>query len=637
MFGATPGATLNLVVPRRMCHVTPHPRLDSGVPLPVKRVPLIIVSFVLLGALGLAAPALSARHSPPRAVEWEQEAPQRPVSARAASARGLLAAPVRPGRRFNLAGLRWRGSDEVGIAVRARTAGGKWGRWTSVPTQPDGGPDPGRGESTAPGAISAPVLTGDADALQYRLSRPLPGLRLHFVNTLGTATRAARARTAVRGLAARAVVALGGMSVARGRQAAPAIVPRAAWGADQCQPRSTPEYGEVRAAVVHHTVTANAYTPAQAPAAVLAICRYHRNSNGWNDVGYNFLVDKFGTVYEGRAGGIDQPVIGAQAQGVNAQTTGIANIGDYSVQPQTPAALDAIARLIRWKLPLHGQPTAGSTTVLSSGGASSHWRAGTTVALDRVVGHRDTGSTSCPGDALYAQLADLRARVGSVQPTLPAPVAPPGPAPVAAPSRTRLEAAVRPGVLSFGQLVQVEGRLRLLSGTAVAQAPVEIQASTPRGWRRVATATTGGDGSFRAGVTRPGRSLLRARFAGDGQRLTSLSRGTVLEVRPAFNLARSTARASVGRTPTVAGRIGPAKGRVIVVVERRVGRRNVRLARFVVRPRGGRFRKGWRLRQPGLHRFIAVFPGDRRNLAVSSAPVYVRGIGSTRGGGTRAR
>ena len=76
---------------------------------------------------------------------------------------------------------------------------------------------------------------------------------------------------------------------------------------------------------------------------MLAICRYHRNSNGWNDIGYNLLVDKYGVLYEGRAGGLDQPVSGAQAQGYNAQTTGIASIGDHTSVEATPEDAAAIA------------------------------------------------------------------------------------------------------------------------------------------------------------------------------------------------------------------------------------------------------------------------------------------------------
>ena len=120
---------------------------------------------------------------------------------------------------------------------------------------------------------------------------------------------------------------------APGSRAAPQIIPRAAWGADQCPPRAAPAYGEVQLGFVHHTVNANTYRRADSAAMVLSICRYHRNENGWRDIGYNFLVDRYGQIFEGRAGGIDQPVIGAQAQGYNGVSTGVANLGTFSQSP----------------------------------------------------------------------------------------------------------------------------------------------------------------------------------------------------------------------------------------------------------------------------------------------------------------
>ena len=194
---------------------------------------------------------------------------------------------------------------------------------------------------------------------------------------------------------------------------------------------------------MHHTVSPNDYSRAEAPDVVLAICRYHRNSNGWNDIGYNFLVDRFGTIYEGRAGGIDQPVIGAQAQGFNAQSTGIANLGTFTSVEQTQPALNAMAALIRWKLPLEGAPTAGSTT-LTSAGNRQRTRRGRRVRLQRVSGHRDTGSTACPGAALYAQLPELRGLVGDLQP---------------AGTGTRLRARVtaRKGTVRFGRPTPRDG------------------------------------------------------------------------------------------------------------------------------------------------------------------------------------
>jgi N-acetylmuramoyl-L-alanine amidase len=579
----------------------------------VKRLVLVLAPALLAGLLLIAGPALSLRPYRPKPVEFEL-APQSPL-ARASGSHALVSRPLRAGKRFNLVGLRWRGRSEPDIELRVRQDGGRWTRWTHLPAHADGGPDGTSRERTAHG-VSAPAWTGQADWVQYRLSRRLPGLRLHFVNTTGTATAGDRARTAVRRAASRglmAVARLAGVPAAGAQGSQPPIVPRAAWGAADCPPRAAPEYGEVRAAFVHHTVSLNDYTREEAPAAVLAICRFHRNSNGWNDIGYNFVVDKYGTIYEGRAGGVDQAVIGAQAQGYNAQSTGIANLGTYTSVPQTNEALDAMAALIRWKLPLHGQPTSGRVLLTSAGGSSNRYPRGREVEFDRVSGHRDGNNTACPGDALYAQLPDLRSRVGSLAPRKP---------------RTRTSAVVRPGVVRFPGRAHVSGLVRFFKGGGVAGVPVEIQMFTGRpGWRTIGRATTGGDGRFDAEVAPTAFRILRARFPGTGAVVGSVSKQGLVKVRPSLTVKRSVGRAAVGRTPQILGTIAPAKSRVTVVVQRRIGTRNQRVGVFRVRASGGRFRKGFRFSRPGLYRFYAVFPGDRANLAATSAAFYVRAVG----------
>jgi hypothetical protein len=463
------------------------------------------------------------------------------------------------------------------------------------------------------------VWADGADWVQYRMSEPVRGLRLHFVNTTGTATAPDRAATALRQAANGAAVAFAGLFRAEAQEPQPAIVPRANWGADQsCTPREAPDYGEVRAAFVHHTVSTNEYTAEEAPSVVLAICRYHRNSNGWNDVGYNFLVDKYGAIYEGRAGGIDRAVLGAQAQGFNAQTTGIANIGTHTEVPQTAAALDAMARLIRWKLPIHGQPTAGTVMLTSAGGSANRYPRGQEVEFERVSGHRDAGRTSCPGEALYAQLPELRARVGGVQPRA---------------SRTRLVATITPTVVRFPAAVRVAGRLALSGGEPVGDAPIQVQILGSRGWRTLSETRTRADGSFETDVIPGGRAALRVRYPGGPSLRPSASGSRTVKVRPTITATRSVSRARVGQTPIVAGRIQPSRTNIEVVVQRREGSRNLRVATFRVRARNGRFRKGVRVTRPGLYRFYARFRGDRDNLSATSVPFYIRVVPSSGGAG----
>ena len=116
---------------------------------------------------------------------------------------------------------------------------------------------------------------------------------------------------------------------------------RAQWGADEAYRSGPPSYGVVRCAFVHHTVNANTYTRAQAPALVRGIYYYHTQVNGWRDIGYNFLIDRFGTIYEGRYGGVAKAVIGAQVLGFNAMSTGVALIGTFEIGRALARGADA--------------------------------------------------------------------------------------------------------------------------------------------------------------------------------------------------------------------------------------------------------------------------------------------------------
>jgi hypothetical protein len=514
-----------------------------------------------------------------------------PGGAVAAAAGAYKSHVLRAPKRFDLVGLRWRGRLQPTISLRARKANGHWTKWTRVPSDPEDAPD-----RVMRGGFSAPVWTGDADLVQYKLSRRVPGLRLHFVSVPSPTRRALASRTTQ--------AAPGGP---------PAIQPRAAWGAEDCVPRGEPVFGDVQVAFVHHTVSANDYTAAEVPSIILSICRYHRNSNGWNDIGYNFLVDKFGTLWEGRAGGVDQAVVGAQAQGYNSHSTGIATIGTHSDVPETSPALDAIARLIQWKLPLHGAPTQGTVTLTSGGGSLNRYKSGTPVTFERISGHRDGDNTSCPGDALYAQLPEIRARVGNVQPTQPSQ------------ARTKLDVSLTPGAVVYPQQATVSGALRQINGEPVGGVPLEVQAYGTSGWRTAWRATTGSDGGFRVDVGARLSHQIRVRFAGDDLRLGVVSKSMLLKVVPELKLQRSASRRPVGQTVTLSGTVQPNKTRLVLVVERRQGKVKD-TGTLKLGARRGRFTRTYRFHSAGLFRFYVKFAGDKGNAASKSGAVYVRAL-----------
>ena len=163
---------------------------------------------------------------------------------------------------------------------------------------------------------------------------------------------------------------------------------------------------------MHHSASGNGYAQGDVPALIRSFYRYHTHSLGWSDIAYNFLVDSFGTIWEGRYGGMDQAVRGAHTLGFNNSSTGFCVIGNLDSVLPTQPTLDSLAKLAAWKLSLYGGDPQGWTQVTSEG--SDKFPKGQVVTLPVIDGHRDTNDTACPGGNLYLQLDAVRAATAGV-------------------------------------------------------------------------------------------------------------------------------------------------------------------------------------------------------------------------------
>lgn len=190
--------------------------------------------------------------------------------------------------------------------------------------------------------------------------------------------------------------------------AAPRVVGRDRWGADEGLRTEPVTYtGPARAVFVHHTNHPDDYDCADAPEMLRSMHSDHVSGQGWDDLGYNFVVDKCGTVYEGRGGGVDRFVLGAHTTGFNMDSVGIAALGAFTDPSAVPGELvRAIAEVAAWKL-RPGSDPRGRVRMVSTND-DSRVPEGDPAELDVVSGHRDIVQTDCPGDALYAQLPAIR-------------------------------------------------------------------------------------------------------------------------------------------------------------------------------------------------------------------------------------
>ncbi|MDT0270723.1 N-acetylmuramoyl-L-alanine amidase [Streptomyces sp. DSM 44915] len=327
---------------------------------------------------------------------------------------GLPATDTDP---FALLGVVWSdAADELHgtVEVRARSSEtGAWSDWLELDAHPEHAPDAetvaAEGREVRGG--TAPRWVGVSDGVQARVApeggegaaAPLPeGLSLELVHP---GELASDLLTPV----PEAVPAEGDHVGPR-----PGIVIRSGWGADESLRESGYVYTDtVKTAFVHHTADTNDYSCSEAPAMIRAIYRYHVVSQGWRDVGYNFFVDRCGTIYEGRAGGVIEPVLGAHTAGFNHNSMGVAVIGSFGSTKPNQDVTDALALLTAWKLGLFDVDPGGTANRTSQGGGK--YPAGTTVRMNNIAGHRDGFATECPGEELYAALPTIRATASRLQ------------------------------------------------------------------------------------------------------------------------------------------------------------------------------------------------------------------------------
>jgi hypothetical protein len=303
------------------------------------------------------------------------------------------------GMSSDMVGFTWTGPTRATLDVRG-FSGSTWGEWVEVDGTPSEAPDAGTTEHARekPQQVSAgPAWLGyGVSTIEVRVTEGVAhGLTMHALDS-------------------RPISSGGGVQPAGADTPLPFIIPRSGWGADETLRCPDASYASrVDFAVVHHTVNSNSYGPNDSAALIRGIYYFHTQVNGWCDIGYNFLIDRFGRVFEGRYGGINKAVIGAHAGGFNAGSTGVSLIGSFDSSPVPGPMYNALRSLLAWKLAYHLVDPMGSTshTVAESDCNCQRYPVGSTPTFPTITGHSDLDFTGCPGGFAYGLLPQLRADV----------------------------------------------------------------------------------------------------------------------------------------------------------------------------------------------------------------------------------
>lgn len=343
----------------------------------------------------------------------------------------LMSSP-QPVSGYGSVGVTWAHGTAVAedaITLRVRTKqDATWSKWIELEYHDDHGPDPDSAEAANARPGTDELLVGTVDDVQVRIDTdgaPPADLKLAVIDP-GIAEHTTHERAAIdTSTLPSAQPATATDSTGNGTGVVPAELPasdttisssegdlalaattftpkpqifsRAQWGADESmRDAGSLHYFEVHAGFVHHTVNANGYKAKDVPAIMRGIYAYHTQSRGWSDIGYNYLVDRFGRIWEGRYGGVDRAVVGAHTLGYNDDAFAMSAIGNFEEVKPSNAMVEAYGALFGWKLSLHGV------------NATSKKQYVTSKYFQAINGHRDAASTACPGKYLYARIPDIR-------------------------------------------------------------------------------------------------------------------------------------------------------------------------------------------------------------------------------------
>ena len=262
--------------------------------------------------------------------------------------------------------------------------------------------------------------------------------------------------------------------------------------------------------------------------------------------------------------------------------------------------MESVAKLIGWKLSLHGIPVAGTVTLTSGGGETNRYASGTPVVFERISGHRDADQTTCPGDALYAQLPDLRARAARYAVAVSA---------ITVKTSSSSQQGAKPTTVS--------GNLRFADGSSPMGAPLAIEYAPAGGAFAQVTATSVGfDGAWTTSVVLPKSGKVRAVFAGDGTRPRLESAPISVTVVPTLAITTDKRRAKAGTAFTLTGVLSPTQVRVVCLLERQVRGRWVTVQRKRINVRQTQIATKVRPKTPGLYRVSILADGVTRRRTI---------------------